>query len=782
MALPEAKADFSLKETKPIIGGGRVSGSQKLTSSHDLIEQTHYLYVKVVKARGLPSYNAPFVEITIGNYKGTTKYLDKKPNPEPEWNHVFAFRKERIQTASVQINVREKDSDQFIGKIAFIVSKIPTRVPPDSPLAPQWYQLQDNDGVTVGSAELMLVIWFGTQADEVHNEASRSDAPNVTCSKVYLSPKLWYLRVNIIEGQDLVPRDRTRMPEVYVKATLGNVSLKTKVSADKSVNPKWNEDLMFVVAEPLDTHDPLVLTVEDKLGNNMEEILGRLVIPLNEVKIRWLPEPAAAKWEDLKNVSMEEAGEVKVMKFASKLHTRISLDGGYHVFDESMECSSDYRATYKGLWTPVIGVLELGIIGASGLVPMKSLKDGRKTSDAYCVAKYGPKWVRTSTVVESLSPKWNEQYTWEVYEPYTVIIIGVFDNCHLHREDMVGAPPSPKDPIIGKLRIRLSTLSTNRIYTYSYPLIALHPGGVRKMGEIQLALRFTCPSYTDLLKAYAQHLLPKMHYTHPLSVPQLDNLRQQASAVLSSWLSQAEPPLRKEVVECILDAGCHGQTRWSYRRGRANYNRLMAALNVFVEAWKWFGDIRKWNNLVASFLAIILFGIVVYSPSLILPTLLSYCFIIGIWQYRKRPRNPPCMDVKLSLADSTNADELDEEFDTVPSSRQGDVLRMRYDRLRNIAGQAMNMAADFATQGERVRSVLTWQDPRATSIFLGFCLLAAAILLFLPFKVILFFSKSQFILLAVGIYIIRLPLFVIDVPCVPENVFRRLPTKTDHLL
>ncbi|XWS32075.1 hypothetical protein CRYUN_Cryun23aG0129500 [Craigia yunnanensis] len=774
----EEKADFSLKETKPNIGGGRVSGRQKLTTSFDLVEESHFLFVRVVKARDLPSNNAsgtcdPFVEIKIGNYKGTTKYMEKKPNPE--WDQVFAFRKERIQTLSVEITVRKKEfvNDEFVGKIAINVSDVPTRVPPDSPLAPQWYKLEDKDGVnTVGSGELMLVIWFGTQADEVFPDAWHSDAATVsgesimnTRSKVYLSPRLWYLRVNIIEGQDLVSKDKKRIPEVYVKATLGNVNLRSRVSPDKSVNPRWNEDLMFVAAEPFD--DPLILTVEDKLGKNKEESLGRCVIHLSKVYKRWLPEAVGAKWYNLEKVSVG-GGEVKELKFASKLNMRISLDGGYHVFDESIHCSSDYRATFKAAWTPTIGVLELGIIGASGLVPMKS-RDGHKTTDSYCVAKYGPKWVRTRTLVGSLSPKWNEQYTWEVYDPYTVLIIGIFDNCNLYGENMLAGP---KDPSIGKLKIRLSTLSTNRIYTYSYPLIALQPSGVKKMGEIQLALRFTCPSYANLLAAYARPLFPKMHYSHPLSVYQLDSLRQQASFILSLRLSRAEPPLRKEVVECMLDAGIQ---MWSPRRGKANLQRLMAAFNVIVEAWKWFDEIRKWKNPAANVLVLLSSLTVMFYPNLILPTLLSYCFLIGIWQYRKRPRNPPHMDIKLSLADSANADELDEEMDTFPTSRQGDVLRMRYDRLRNIAGRAMIMVGDLATQGERFNSLLSWQDPRATAMFLAFCLTAGAIF-------ICFGITSKSILTLAGLYVMRPPRFGLDIPCVPQNVFRRLPTRTDCLL
>ncbi len=107
---------------------------------------------------------------------------------------------------------------------------------------------------------------------------------------------------------------------------------------------------------------------------------------------------------------------------------RISLDGGYHVMDESPNYTSSNRPTAKQLWRPALGIVELGILGANSLLPMKSTKDKWGSTDAYCVAKYGPKWVRTRTICESFSPRWNEQYTWEVYDPCTVLTVGVFDN------------------------------------------------------------------------------------------------------------------------------------------------------------------------------------------------------------------------------------------------------------------------------------------------------------------------------------------------------------------
>ncbi|KAH0858008.1 hypothetical protein HID58_086269, partial [Brassica napus] len=336
-----AENDFSLKETCPKIGGGRsFPGGEMQTSSFDLVERMTFLYIRVVKARALPS-NDSFIEVTIGSYKGRTKN-NTNPNPNPEFHEVFAFNKDRLQGNVLDVAVKANE-EVIIGKCKFEVAEIPTRVPPDSPLAPQWYRLEDINGNRFGG-EVMLSVWMGTQADEVFPEAWHSDCVTVNGdnaviarSKVYLSPRLWYLRVNVIEAQDLVPLQGNR------------------------TNP------------------------EILLGQN-EECLGKCEIKLSQVERRVMPDPVPAMWYNLERVV-----DSVVPGFAGRIHLRVSLEGGYHVLDESIQYSSDYRASAKILWTPAIGVLELGVISASGLMPMKS-RDGRGTTDAYCVAKYGQKW------------------------------------------------------------------------------------------------------------------------------------------------------------------------------------------------------------------------------------------------------------------------------------------------------------------------------------------------------------------------------------------------------
>ncbi|KAK9057697.1 hypothetical protein SSX86_022533 [Deinandra increscens subsp. villosa] len=766
--------DFSLKETKPHLGGGKTTGD-KVTSTYDLVEQMLYLYVRVVKAKDLPAKDLtgscdPYVEVRMGNYKGTTRHFEK--NPKPEWNQVFAFSKDRIQSTMLEVIVKDKDvvKDDLVGGVVFDLNEVPKRVPPDSPLAPQWYKLADRKGDKL-KGELMLAVWWGTQADEAFPEAWHADAAAVSAdglasirSKVYLSPKLWYLRVNVIEAQDLIPSDRTRFPEVYVKAVLGNQVLRTRVSGSKTINPLWNEDLMFVASEPFE--DPLVLSVEDRVAPNKEEVLGRCGIPLQYVDRRLDHKMINSRWFNLEKHVMIEGEKKKEVKFASRIHMRVCLEGGYHVLDESTHYSSDLRPTAKQLWKNSIGVLEVGILSANGLSPMKA-KDGRATTDAYCVAKYGTKWVRTRTIVNSVAPKWNEQYTWEVFDPCTVITIGVFDNCHLQGGD---DPGGPRDSRIGKVRIRLSTLETDRVYTHSYPLLVLHPSGVKKMGEIHLAVRFTCSSLMNMMHMYSQPLLPKMHYVHPLTVSQLDSLRHQATQIVSMRLGRAEPPLRKEIVEYMLDVGSH---MWSMRRSKANFLRIMSVFGGLISIGKWFDQICNWKNPITTVLIHVLFVILVLYPELILPTIFLYLFLIGIWHYRWKPRNPPHMDTRLSCADNAHPDELDEEFDTFPTARAPDVIRMRYDRLRSIAGRMQTVIGDLATQGERFQSLISWRDPRATSLFVIFCLLAAVVLYVTPFQVVAIFT---------GFYVLRHPRFRRKLPSVPLNFFRRLPARTDCML
>ena len=282
--LPE---EFSLKEIKPTLGGEEVTG-------YELVERIQYLYVRVVKAKDLPEKYVtgtcdPYLEVKTGSIKVTT------PRFENNWNQVFAISKYRLRSSVLEVIVKDKDienaNNAFMGRVSFEPNSVPRRVPPDNPLVPQWYSLENNSGKKV-EGKLMMAVWIGTQADEAFSEAWWSDAFGVSGtdalanirSRVYLSPKLSYVRVNVIEANDLQPSDKRRSPEVFMKAQLGNQVLKSRISQNRTVNPFWNEDLMFVVAEPFE--EPLILCVEHRVAPDKDELLGRCIISFQNVDWR----------------------------------------------------------------------------------------------------------------------------------------------------------------------------------------------------------------------------------------------------------------------------------------------------------------------------------------------------------------------------------------------------------------------------------------------------------------------------------------------------------------
>lgn len=145
----------------------------------------------------------------------------------------------------------------------------------------------------------------------------------------------------------------------------------------------------------------------------------------------------------------------------------------------------------------------------------------------------------------------------------------------------------------------------------------------------------------------------------------------------------------------------------------------------------------------------------------------------GVWNFPHRPRNPPYMDTKLSFADNATEDELDEEFDSYPTLKTMNYVKVRYDRLRAIAARLQALLGDLASQCERIHALLSWRDPRATLLFLIFSLLAS---------VVSFFVRPKLIAAAIGVYVFRHPMFRTPVPSAPLNFFRRLPSRAESML
>ncbi|KAG0490634.1 hypothetical protein HPP92_007497 [Vanilla planifolia] len=769
---PNGGAELPQYPAPRVISGRFIAPSSdpSVPSAFDLVEPMQYLFVRIVRARGLRQCDSPYVKIRSGSQAMRSRPA-REGSGNPEWNQIFALSQSKPDP-TLEISVWDGGpGEAFLGGVCFDLSDVPIREKPDGPLAPQWYRLEGGDDRHV-TGDIMVSVWLGTQADEAFPESCNSDAPYITYtrSKVYQSPKLWYLRTSVIEAQDLrvpAPPPGSQI-DLRVKVQLGFQSARTRRSPSSSnaSSFSWFEDLMFVVSEPLD--EQLIVLVEDRSAKE-PVLLGHAAVSVVNVEQR-LDERqlVPSKWFNLDSGGcVGGGGNGAHGAYGGRILLRLCLEGGYHVLDEAAHVCSDFRPTAKQLWRPAVGSLELGILSARGLQPMKTKGGGKGSTDSYCVAKYGKKWVRTRTITDSFDPRWNEQYTWKVYDPCTVLTIGVFDNWRMFADAGEDRP----DYRIGKVRIRVSTLESNRIYTQSYPLLLLLRSGLKKMGEVQVAVRFASSALLpDTCTLYATPMLPRMHYLRPIGVAQQEALRGAAIRTVALWLARAEPPLGPEVVRYMLDEDSHS---WSLRRSKANWFRIMGVIAWAVGLARWVDDLRRWRNPVTTVLVHLLYLVLVWYPELAAPTASLYIFLIGAWYYRFRPRGPAGMDARLSQADTVEGDELDEEFDGMPSGRPSEVVRMRYDRLRTLAARVQTVMGDMAAQGERVQALVSWRDPRATRVFIGVCLVVSLVLYVMPPKMVA---------VALGFYFLRHPMFRDPMPPASLNFFRRLPSLSDRLL
>ncbi|KAE8690198.1 hypothetical protein F3Y22_tig00110911pilonHSYRG00106 [Hibiscus syriacus] len=174
----------------------------------------------------------------------------------------------------------------------------------------------------------MLAVWYDTQADEAFPDAWHSDAiapgdstsvsPTYIRSKVYHSPRLWYVSVKVIEAQDLVPADKNMFPDAYVKVQIGNQILKTKPVQNQNMNPIWNEEFMLVAAEPFEDH--LIFSVEDCVGPNKYDAIGKVVISLNFVHRRAVDRTIRSRWYNLEKSFSDAMVGNRAKKDKDKFH------------------------------------------------------------------------------------------------------------------------------------------------------------------------------------------------------------------------------------------------------------------------------------------------------------------------------------------------------------------------------------------------------------------------------------------------------------------------------
>ncbi|XP_039778112.1 FT-interacting protein 7-like [Panicum virgatum] len=716
-----------------------------------MVDKLEFLYVNVVRASNLPGMDLtlgidPFVEVRVGNYSAATRHAVR--NHSPEWNQVFAFSKDHLQSDVLEVIVKDRNlivRDSFVGKVVLPIVDVPSSAPPNRPPAPQWYGLKGGgkDGRRWTGGEILLAAWKGSQSDEAfagalhagaHDDLSPS-AVAATQTKSYYAPRLCYLRCHVMAARDLVHPDRSRPsrpPSVFARVELGAQRWETRASPSAT----WDQDFFLVAAWPFE--EPLVVTVMDAGGGaspGRHEVLGRLVLPKGSIKSQQL----------------------------DKRKLRVYYDAAYHVLDELAAYASDFEPSAKPLRKAApVGVLELAVLRATGLPATKKRPNNGAPAavDAYCVAKYGQKWVRTRTLVGTASPSWQEQFTFDVFDPCTVLAVAVLDSLQLAGAGEADAP-------LGKVRIRVSTLGSGRRYEQPQPLFVLRPGGLVRCGELHLAVRFTATAWVSMLSLYLRPTLPSQHYARPIPAHLVPALRRAAVDAAVHYLLR-DPSTHPSPAVPELAA-------YSRRRSLAACARLRDALAPAAALAAWLRGVRDWDHPPTTVLVQLLLLAMAWHPKLILPTFFLYLFAVGAWNYFRRPAaaGPARME---HYADGVHPGMLEEDFDAGPTSgTPPHVVEWRYRQLREAAARVQGLIGDVAAQGERAHALLAWRDGRATAVAIAAAAALAAVTYAVPLRALV---------AGAGLYATRHPLLRRGKgrPSALMCFFRRLPSNADIML
>ncbi|CAH9086371.1 unnamed protein product [Cuscuta europaea] len=554
-------------------------------------------------------------------------------------------------------------------------------------VAPAQYSIADKGA----KDELRISVWLSTNkwdgAVEATSPGSTAAASHPSLrSYSYAQPKLAYCRVVLLQLEPSSKSCKAPLKDgasYYVHCQMGGEQhwWTPPLPHPSPYNNIENTPLnchafgrrqFWFAADQVDP-DSLTFTVMVRppraVGATKEpsyDVLGSVVVPMD------------GNGPKLKNGQKHHDGRFMLVKSGDELglvlHAAVWIDRNYHVFDDLDSYTSDRSPTVKRLNASALGIAELDVTieRVEALVPIKKQKDVW-TTDPYCVAKYGNKFCKTHTAAAkfgaSADPKFNhtykweaigykpkpfptnanayndpsisvlthtdfgENFTWEVYDPNTVLTIGVFDNSNVvaveGKKDEEGKKKKVEDMNIGKVKVPISTLLIYKSYKRVFPLFVVHPElgpQARIMGMLHVTIQLVPRSLGGFLFTYFTPPLPSIHYLQ--GVPPLEKMpeiRRSAVALEVKNLARSDPPLGGNVVRYMTTP----EQGFSRRVLLTNIARLCSASGLRAPLLL-VGLVLSRSSLTTSWLVSVLLTILLLWPFLIIPLILSTFIVVGL--------------------------------------------------------------------------------------------------------------------------------------------------------
>ncbi|XP_042180438.1 uncharacterized protein LOC112254670 isoform X2 [Oncorhynchus tshawytscha] len=372
------------------------------------------LAVYLDKAEALPMKKgnkepSPMVQLSVQDITRESRTCWTTINPK--WEDAFTFFIPDPHKQSIDIQVKDNDRIQTLGSLSIPLSRLLSG--PNLSLD-QWFQLDKSGPASrIYINTVLRVLWL----DEENIPTSSTEAANLAAGLSKIRPQQTsrdpsfategVLRIHLLEGQNLVPKDNMMggmvkgKSDPYVKINIGGETFESRV-INRNLNPTWNE--MYEVVLTTLPGQELHVELFDKDMDMKDDFMGRLKISLKDI----ITSQYTDQWYTLNDV---KSGRLHlVLEWVPTVSQPDRLD---QVFQFQS------RQSYHNKAFPSMALLFVFVERADGLPLKKSGKEPKVGAELVV----GGTSHKTTVCDRTISPQWDEAFYFLVHDPREEILI-----------------------------------------------------------------------------------------------------------------------------------------------------------------------------------------------------------------------------------------------------------------------------------------------------------------------------------------------------------------------